>query len=99
MCIRDSNNGIDDNFEPDPDGDGFGTPLQSDANLPDTDGDGIIDVLDQQAAGADFITGLNGGFGCSLQPAGSSRFDPLLAMLAVASLGILGRRKRQSKTH
>ena len=86
-------NGIDDSVEPDADGDGRAIAVLNSLSLPDADGDGIVDVRDVSIDTPSLITGVSGGFGCSVSPTPTSKIDPLLALLAVASFGLVGRRR------
>ena len=91
-------NGIDDSVEADVDGDGRATAVLSNANLPDSNNNGTPDIIDVDVAAATpgFITGVSGGPGCSIIDGNSSKFDPLLFLLAAASTTILGRRKAKT---
>ena len=90
-----NDNGIDDSIEADVDGDGRATGILNNSILPDEDGDGIVDVNDVSIGAAmGFVTGVNGNFGCSISSAPTSKFDPLLALLAILSCGLIVRRKR-----
>ena len=93
----------------DANGDGFDDALDGIVvEFPDTDGDGVSDVLDSDVVLDDegvvvtptagdealFITGVEGGFGCSVAPggirsgiqSGKSRFDPSMPLLLLLSL-------------
>ena len=57
--------------------------------LPDTDADGVPDLL--QANNAVAFTGLRGGIGCSIVGSGKYGFDSTLVFLFALSLLWLGR--------
>ena len=94
------NDGMIDSFL-DSDGDGRATPALNNASLPDADNNGIPDFID---ADAEADTGVDAaapvfttGVGCSIVDGKPSLFDPLLALLAVASATMLRRRKPEIK--
>ncbi len=88
--------GIADDFDPDNDGNGFVGPAEDIGQgvapeLPDSDGDGVPDVLqaDLSAVEGRVETGLDGnGFGCTLSSSSKTN-DPLLLMLLIASVASL----------
>ena len=92
-----NNNGIDDSFEADPDGNGRATLVIDNATLPDTDSNGVIDVLQSNRQALSLITGVSGGPGCSIGNTDSAHFDPLFIALATGSLGLLGRRRLKQR--
>ena len=85
--------GIIDRFDPDRNGDGYADDLVNALSLgqalPDTDADGVPDLL--QANNAVAFTGLRGGIGCSIVASGKYRFDSTLVFLFALSLLWLGR--------
>ena len=85
--------GIIDRFDPDRNGDGYADDLVNALSLgqalPDTDADGVPDLL--QANNAVAFTGLRGGIGCSIVGSGKYGFDSTLVFLFALSLLWLGR--------
>ena len=67
------------------------------ATLPDTDSNGVIDVLQSNRQALSLITGVSGGPGCSIGNTDSAYFDPLFIALATGSLGLLGRRRLKQR--
>ena len=91
-------NGIDDIIEADVDGDGFATDVLSTATLPDSNNNGTPDLIEADAdTTLAFVTGVAGGAGCSIVDGKPSKFDPLLALVALASTAILRRRSSEVK--
>ena len=85
-------NGIVDSFEADPDGDGRDAIVASNADtLPDSDADGIPDVLDPNLAVRGLITGIsgNGVGGCSIIPGQPGSTDPLLPLTLLTFMGLI----------
>ena len=97
--------GVVDGGDPDSDGNGFAGPLADGVGqgtpivLPDTDSDGVPDIVQAGSSRAGEIeTGLDGsGFGCSIMPVLSSstdaRFDPSLGLLLGSSALLLAMRR------
>lgn len=93
-------NGIVDSFEADPDGDGRDAIVASNADtLPDSDADGIPDVLDPNLAVRGLITGIsgNGVGGCSIIPGQPGSTDPLLPLTLLTFMGLIARRANRRK--
>jgi len=72
----------------------------SNANLPDADNNGTPDFIEANAPAAalEFITGISGGPGCSIIDGKPSKFDPLLLLLAGASVTFLRRRRPEHES-
>jgi len=105
--------GVVDSQDPDSDGNGFAGPVNDDMinndglvqgipiNLPDSDGDGVADLIQGTGAITGIIeTGLDAtGFGCSIGSAGqSSKTDPMVAFLLGGSFMFLALRHRRRNT-
>ena len=92
--------GIVDSFDTNPDGDGFipfSDTIVTNATLPDTNGNGVPDLLEsaealEANATARVQTGLD-GVGCSVSSSGQKRDPFLLILMMVSSLWILVSRK------
>jgi len=90
-------NGIDDNIEADVDGDGWAAAVLNDVTLPDTNSNGTPEVFESIGDLPMLVTGVSGGFGCSLMAGDPAKPDPLLLLLATTSLvGLVRRRKSVS---
>lgn len=95
--------GISDRFDGDPDGDGFSFPKRAGlhisgggpSSLPDSNNNGLPDVIDPALATGVIRTGLSGA-GCSL---GQTARDPVLGLLLAWALLSLGWRAWRCRRH
>lgn len=94
-----NSDGIVDLFDTDTQGTGylpiltFGAPIDLTV-LPDSDGNGVSDVVDFNEGSTEIRTGLQ-GYGCAINGSGGSN-DPMLALLGLLAAGGVAMRRRRA---